>query len=393
MSALPMAYVPFVNSLSDAQIAKSLYADAACFRVQVQRVEKLRKVLPPNARLWVDSGFDAFPAPNPESEWADFHSSFAGYQLFSDPEFLGNPGWKDVCSYVNAVMAAAMASKPSWLSVPQLVHADGVGRNKVNRLLAKAYRQWADKAGYQGVTVLPAVFSNQRQLVNKVPRDKKLAIVRKCYLAAGATGVWAVDHTLQDQLGTSNFDTERFPGIIKLHEGLGKLPNLHVHLGGPYWGLNLVLWAKGIITNPAIALGTGYTYYPAGGYSKPPAKRVALSPLRRWTVDTADFRAWLATVISMLSPSTSAHSELAALQKELPKLSVSADGHKEQVARFYRAWFMQFAKLSPNGRSIALYQDLSNAYMLGQSLPDIPSEVGGAKKPSAVARQLMLCTL
>ena len=393
MSALPMAYVPFVNSSSDAQIAKSLYADATCYRLQVQRVEKLRKVLPPNARLWVDAGFDAFPAPNPESEWAGFHSSFAGYQLFADPEFLQNPIWNDVYAYVSDVMAAAVASKPNWLSVPQLIHVDGVSRNRINKMLAKAFRQWADKANFQGVAVLPAVFSNQRQLVNKVPRDKKLAIVKSCYLAAGATGVWAVDHTLQDQLGTSNFDTERFPSIVKLHEGLGKLPKLHVHLGGPYWGLNLVLWAKGLITNPAIALGTGYAYYPAGGHLNKATRRVALSPLRRWTVDTPDFRKWLAEVVGLLSPSTSAYSEFAALQKELPKMDVSADGHKEQVARFYRTWFMQFAKLSPNGRSIALYQDLSNAYMLGQSLPDIPSEVGGARKPSAVARQLMLCTL
>lgn len=386
-------YIPFVHSSSDAHVARKYYADAPCFRVSLCAAKKLRAALPPTAPLWIDPSFDGYPEYNDESDWAQYYSTYKEHAQFTDPDFLAKPDVATVRSYVSQVMDAALAFGPKWISVPQLAHADDTSHNRINKLLADAFRIWRTKSGFSGTVILPAVFTNQRQVNNKVPRDKKLKAVFTAYSASGASGVWAVDSSLADQLGTANLDTERFPALIWLHTELKKLPNLTIHVAGPYWGLNLVLWARGLITHPAVALGTGYRYFLAGQFAREPTKRVALAPLRRWAQDTADFRHWLSNVIAGLSPAVPAHKELLTLQKELPKLSVSANGHKEQVARFYKEWLGQFTNLPPAGRSIALYQDLSNAYVFGQTLPELPSESGGARKPSTIARQLMLCSI
>lgn len=386
-------FIPFVHSTSDAHVARKYYAEAPCFRVSLHAAKKLKPALPPAAALWIDPSFDGYPECNDESDWAKYYSAFNEHAQFTDPDFLAKPDVATVRTYVSQVMNAVLAFAPKWISVPQLAHADGTSRNRINKVLADAFRVWHAKSGFSGPVILPAVFTNQKQINNKVPRDKKVKAVSAAYSASGASGIWAVDSSLADQLGTANLDTERFPGLVSLHAELRKLPNVAIHVAGPYWGLNLVLWARGLVTHPAVALGTGYRYFLAGQYAREPTKRVALAPLRRWAQDTAEFRQWLSGVIAGLSSAVPAHKELLTLQKELPKLTVTENGHKEQVARVYKAWIDQFTNLPSAGRSLALYQDLSNAYVFGQTLPELPSESGGARKPSTTARQLMLCSI
>jgi hypothetical protein len=51
------------------------------------------------------------------------------------------------------------------------------------------------------------------------------------------------------------FDSIRFPALIKFHQEINaSLPREAVSVAGPYWGLNLVLWAKGIVKHPAIGI-------------------------------------------------------------------------------------------------------------------------------------------
>jgi hypothetical protein len=61
-----------------------------------------------------------------------------------------------------------------------------------------------------------------------------------------------------------------------------------------------------------------------------------------------------------------------------------------QVAQFYKNWFDKFSALPPSGRALALYQDLSSAYVLGKTLPKLPEEEKTARSPARVAKQLML---
>jgi hypothetical protein len=81
--------------------------------------------------------------------------------------------------------------------------------------------------------------------------------------------------------------------------------------------------------------------------------------------------------------------ELQNIEKEFSKLQVQANA-RVQVATFYKSWFQKFASLPPSGRALALYQDLSSAYVLGNTLEKLPEEEKTARKPERVAQQLML---
>jgi hypothetical protein len=63
---------------------------------------------------------------------------------------------------------------------------------------------------------------------------------------------------------------------------------------------------------------------------------------------------------------------------------------REQVARFYAAWLKKFEGVPQAGRSLALYQDFSSAYVLGKTLQDVPDDV---RSPSRVAEQFMMTCL
>ena len=382
--------IAFINSRSDAAVARDLFSDSLLFRVPVHLIGQidLNEI---SDRVWVDAGFDGFPDHFEESEWAGFIRQFPGYEDLSDATFVAKPAGRIVSKFVSSVMDRCLAYRPAAISVPQLPHLDGVDRNPINRKLAQAFVTWKRKVGYEGATIVPAIMTNQRQITNKGPRDKKVKAIASVVQTTSATGVWAVDHTLRDQAGTTNFEERRFPGIIKLHGELSKIKGLRFNIAGPYWGLNIVMWARGDITNPAISMGTGYQYYRTGQHIKSPTPRVALAPLRRWAKATADLGAWIDEVLRILPQNDAARAEFEELAKS-HQLSVQG-AHKQQVARFYRDWLARIGKHQGPARGVALYQDLSSAYVIGKQLPAIPSESGRARDPAVVAQQLMLVAL
>ena len=76
-----------------------------------------------------------------------------------------------------------------------------------------------------------------------------------------------------------------------------------------------------------------------------------------------------------------------------PRWFGAEDQARAQVAEFYKRWLGSLESVSPSGRSFALYQDLSNAYVLGRrfpGLPDLPDDEKTARRPERVAEQLML---
>ena len=76
------------------------------------------------------------------------------------------------------------------------------------------------------------------------------------------------------------------------------------------------------------------------------------------------------------------------MRKQLGLLSLP-DRAREQVARFYKAWFSLLAAPPRAGRPLALFQDLSGAFALGRSLPEFEDE-GTARRPESVVEPLML---
>lgn len=174
---------------------------------------------------------------------------------------------------------------------------------------------------------------------------------------------------------------------MDLHTELNSQIPSRIRIAGPYWGLNLVLWARGLVDYPAIGVGNSYQYFLAGGFPNTPATCVAVQPLRRRVV-VGGLEPWLNSALQILGPNHPASAELAQLRKQIQLLS-AADVARAQVAKFYKSWYDLIASRPSTGRSLALFQDLSTAYALGRSLPDLQIE-GSAWRPESVAEPLML---
>jgi hypothetical protein len=166
-----------------------------------------------------------------------------------------------------------------------------------------------------------------------------------------------------------------------------------VRVGGPYWGLNVVLWARGLINYPAVGLGNGYQYSCAGGIMKAGNTRIALTPLRRQAVVSAELESWLRESLTKLAPKDVAYQELKHLLDRFGLFESNKRASRRQIASYYSAWFRSIQSHPPHGRALALYQDLSSAYVLGKGLPALPKTEDTARRPEVTARQLMLSCL
>jgi hypothetical protein len=199
-----------------------------------------------------------------------------------------------------------------------------------------------------------------------------------------------VDSTLNDQDGSGSLE-RRFQGLIKFHQELAEaLPSDAIKIAGPYWGMNLILWARGLVHYPAVSLGRAYRYYVPGLTPTAGVGRVALSPLRRLAIASPGLNGWFSEALTRIIKGEPAYMKFEELSRSLPRIRLAALGSKTQVARFYKWWFDGLASVPVSGRALALFQDLSKAYVLGRSLPALPDAEGTARRPERVAQQLML---
>jgi hypothetical protein len=383
-------HIPFVNSETDCKIAQKLYPDSSVIRVCLETLGKTASHLPHAPKKWLDPGMDGLHRwPTLSTAYREHIKLFGGFDRIGDTSFQQKPDKNVVQRFVRELLDACKRRVGfDWLSVPQLPMIDGSGRNKINRMLAEGARLWKAESAYAGKLILPVIFTNQRQINSKTERNKKLPLVLSCLQEANADGVWMVDSTLNDQDGSRTFEQTRFPGLIQLHQELKQqLPGDSIVVGGPYWGMNMVLWARGLVQYSAIGMGNSYQYHVPGSVIMGGKSRLALSPLRRWAIATPALRTWLEKAASQLAPTDPTGAEFVGMTKDFGKLL--ADG-RWQIAEFYKKWFDKFLTLPPSGRALALFQDLSSAYVLGKALPMLPKEEKTARSPARVAKQLML---
>jgi hypothetical protein len=323
--------------------------------------------------------------------YRDYFRQFTLAPSIADQTFQARPDKKTVTMFVNAVLDLAFDRVPNaeWLSVPQLPYVDGVSRNKLNRLLAESTQTWRAQSNYKGKFLLPVILTNQRHVNKKTERNAKIALAISCYESSGAAGIWVVDSSLNDQDGIGNFEQTRFPGIINFHQELcSKIDSATMTIGGPYWALNLILWARGLIQFPAVGLGKGYQYYIPGGRLMRGVVRVALPPLRRLAIWSSELKGWVEASLSRIPESDPAFADFLAILKNFQVLG-NEDQARLQVAQFYSNWLKRLEAVSAPGRSLALYQDFSSAYVLGKSLKDLPSTGNQVRSPSRLAKQFM----
>lgn len=389
-------HIPNVTGDEVAGLVSRFFGDAGFARVPLERVLKVTSTLPKTQKLWIDGSFDGFDdvesrrsTKDEKNSWFEFMSKLKAFESFC--KCLDSPVQTTVNSIVNELLNQCASHKPAWISVPQLPIVDGANRNKINRALAIATGKWKSSHGFSGRLILPLIFMHQKQLTKKTERNPKVQQAEKCYHDAQADGFWVVDQSLLDDNGSSTLHQKRFPGVISLHEELNDKITSKIRIGGPYWGLNLVLWAKGLVESPLIGIGSGYNFFVAGGKIRPPSARIAIPSLRRRVKVTPDLANWFDKAIAGLASSHPARTEFSDIKKNLTLYRDPARA-KEQVAGFYKKWYDSIAAAPASGRSMALFQDLSAAYALGKSLPPIDDEAT-ARRPESVAEPLMLSCL
>lgn len=386
-------YIPFVNTVRDCEVLNRYYSDAEVIRLSPETATQIIPKLRVRGTRWVDACIDGLHKWPPSSEtYKAYIAQFPGYDQITDPSFQKAPDKILVKQFTDAVLASCLSLRPDWISVPQLPQVGNSSRNKVNRLLALSAKNWKLEKNYAGKFVLPVIVTHQSQLNSKTSRNPKVALVKQCAIESGADLTWVVDSTLYDQEGSGTFDTLRFPGLVQFHQELNDaLPNGTASIGGPYWGMNLVLWARGLVKYAAIGLGNSYQYRISGGKLQPSKVHVALTPLRRWATATPQLKGWLVACLDTIPREDKAHAHFTVLLRDFGKLN--RDTSRIQVARFYKKWFDHIAAHPEAGRALALYQDLSSAYVLGTGLPELPSTEGPGRRPEKVPKQFMLSCL
>jgi len=391
-------HVPIISGEDGGKLVKNVYPDSDYIRVPMDRAAKFLGFRPSTSKVWIDPCVDGLDdlttrksEPGKKNQWFEFMLAFPHFERMGASSFHAKPVASEVFAFVKPVLDKCASHKPAWITVPQIPLATDASRNKINRSLAAATGKWKSSSGFAGRLILPIVITHQEQINGKTARNPKVQHAEKCYHDAQADGFWVVDKSLTDDNGSSTLRNKRFPGVINLHEELNGRISSKIRIAGPYWGLNLVLWAKGLVDYPAIGVGTGYQCFLSGGHAKQASVKLALPSLRRRIVVGPQLRSWLDKAIAILATSHPAHAEFTEIRKHFTVLS-EPERARSQVATTYKQWFNTIASAPKAGRSMALFQDLSSAYALGKSLPDFDDE-GTARRPEAVAEPLMLSCL
>jgi len=423
-------YIPFVNTKVDCSILQQYYLDAKLVRVSLESIDNIRSSLPQGMHLWVDSAIDMYHQILIQKNWplrileltpneirANWPTNVEGtreqdrafqiwqnwqkifgkrknYNILADEKAWVKESLDKIQEFVEDVLATCLSYKPTWLSVPQLPLVDKGERNKINRMLALATAEWKKNSGFKGKLILPLIFTGHIQLNRKQLRDDKLKNAIECYNTAGAEAIWIVDTTLQEAYPNENYRM-RYAKLIDFHAKVKQhLPQSCISISGPYWGINLVLWARQLCDYAGISLGSRYIYHISGGVPSQASSRIALAPLRRWVVADRALRQWLDATLERLNPTDETYKSVRELRDNFSVLS-TRNASIQQSATFYKKWFDKIESVPPQGRALALYQDLSTAFVIGSQLPKLPKEAVpycsvAIRSPGKVAEQLML---
>lgn len=389
-------YIPFVNTDSDVTILNSYYSEAKIIHVTLEKIDDIKRNLPSHIELWLDAGVDGYEhhIKQPKKPIPLYLATCDNSNDIFEAAHLARPNQEIVDKFVASTLNKCIKYNPHWLTIPQLPVLDSNERNKINFSLAKATLTWKLNKKFKGSLLLPLIFTHKQQVMLKTHWKPRADATIKSFQAAQADGIWIVDKSLSDQNAEKSF-VSRFPSLIALHKYIKDKTRAFL-IAGPYWGLNLVLWARGIIDYPAIGLGTGYQYHLPAGMLRRGKTRIALPPLRRCVVAESGLNDWLDTAVQQISTTDPAFNQFEQAKAELKQClkdidkGVVAMVAKNQVAKFYKKWIENISRIDPQGRSLALYQDLSSAFVLGRHLNTLPAKCGKARRPEKIAEYLML---
>ena len=402
MSGEILDCVPFVNGTTDLNAVREYYPLATTVRVSVTNSKALTSLASTELPLWIDAGLDGFHSVPPaemkkykknlsenenarRADWRDFYLPHE-CSYFGDPGFQRKPNVAKVKKTVKDLLDACAEYSPVWLTVPQLPFVDDGSRNKLNVAMAKAAAEWHQKSKLKPRLILPAIFSHNRQCKGKTQWGPKLKQVLKCQQESRAWAIWVVNSQLADGAGSPS-SAPRMAELVKIHQHLRETaPKVRV-IAGPYWGMSLVLWARGLADYPAIGCSGLSTYSIPGGFPNQGKSRLMLPPLVRLATMNADLKRWLSDAIKGSS---------------LPRLEALHRGwetyRKPEVrsshrSKHYSALIAKLQAVAPSARALTLYQTLNEAYVVGSQLPELPKDMKAGRDAAQVAKQLMLLCL
>ena len=381
--------IPFVNTSTDASIASQFYKDCAFVRLSLQQFDNLAHHLPATCKRWIDGGTDGLGQP--KLARTNFIDQFDNWKQMHDSAFQTKPDTEVVRQFAEAILDSCLKKGADWISIPQLPYTSDSKRNRINRLLASSSGTWRLQKGNSVRLILPVILTHKRQTDLKTARNQRVRLAAECHKRASADGYWVVDQSLSDVDGSPSFG-ERFEGLIHFQEELAtKIGNqASLRVAGPYWGLGLVLWARGLVDYIGVGLGNAYQYHSPGGHSRQPHTRVSLPHLCRLAIVSGELHKWLHNVAAEV-PDGPIKEDFESVAEQIHAYMTNETARR-QIARFHRSWFDTIAKAPPPGRPLALYQYLSSAYVLGKGLHSLPANES-VRRPESVARLLMLCCL
>lgn len=382
-------HIPFITGVDACSLVSSLYPDSEIVRIPLDSASRFIPLLSNGTPLWIDPCVDGMDSLDTRvgRPWFTFMKNFRHFEEIGSSAFWSRPDSGKVEEFVNDLLNCVYDSSPSWITVPQLPFTDDSSRNKINKALASATGKWKQTTGFSGKMILPLIVTHQRQANLKTARNPKVSVATDCYGRADADGIWVVDKSLDDETGSPTLKDTRFPGLISLHEELNQSISPGIRCGGPYWGLNLLLYARQLIDYPAIGVGSGYQYFLAGGHATTPTAKVAIPPLYRRAGYGPNLRTWLDASLELLTKGSPEHVAINILRKNFSTYSSGARARR-QIAEFYKSWCDAVESL-PSPQARHLFAECALAYAIGKSLPDIAGETGGERRPEAVVANLM----
>jgi hypothetical protein len=400
-------FVPFITGRESCRLITQHYGDVRLARVGAYQLDYLKDRLP-SARLWIDAGVDGLARLNetraaedsdeesedqgysPWEAWKNFVTSFKHCEKVADPAFQSKPDKLITSQFVKSALDACLVHRPAVVSIPQLPRADGSEVNKINKIMAEAASKW--QVDHPKVTlILPVILNHGDHSLGKVARNAHVKQATQCLQASKAYGVWIVDASFDDESQKPDTRGNRIRGLISFHKEFNAaMQGMNCKkIAGPYWGLNILLWSRGLVDRIGISIGSGYQYRISGGFvSNKGAARIAIDPLFRRAKVGVKLNAWFQACLADLEPSHPFHSAFLKLKPLATRATKPIA--REQVAIFYRKWLDQLAATPSPGRGMALFQSLSIAFSYGKLLESELDEEGATRRPESIAEPLML---
>ncbi|MAT16630.1 MAG: hypothetical protein CMJ46_15325 [Planctomyces sp.] len=392
------SYIPFVYNTEDLMTVKQHFPKARMLRTTSSRAKLLQTTMRGEGfdiPLWVDGEFDGFHRL-PSRVDPKWQATFYQLDLASElvrAESITKRDEPAVKRAAFSILDACHVTRPDAISVPQLPITPGAARNPLNRYLAKATAEWRVSRNFTGSLVLPIILADRHLKLTKELSKPVVANAAKRYKESGATAYWVVDTKLDDMSGSQELMTSYLPKLIEFHTMLdGAIGGCHLRIGGPYWGANLVLWARDLIDAPAISAGKGFRYHIPAGYKRSSdTSWITLTPLRRRIRVSDSLRVWLGEALEIIDSDSDAYKSLNSIYSEFQLLQ-DKKYSINQVASSYARWLSMLEEKPSEGRALTLYMDLSSAYVIGRTLPRFPKKETPVN-PSRVAETLMLSCL